>query len=191
MQGVGIFGGTFDPIHLAHLICAQFVFETRELEKIIFIPSNISPHKKDIISANSNDRLEMINLAISEIPYFECSDFEIEKDDISYTVDTLIHYKKKYENLELIIGEDNFNTFNTWKDPNKIIELAKVIVLKRDQKQNNQENIYEKSVVYLDSPNIEISATNIRDRIKNKQSINFLVPEKVQNYIYDNNLYGV
>ncbi|PIW70492.1 MAG: nicotinate (nicotinamide) nucleotide adenylyltransferase [Ignavibacteriales bacterium CG12_big_fil_rev_8_21_14_0_65_30_8] len=191
MKGIGIFGGTFDPIHLGHLICAQYVFETRELEKIIFVPCNKSPHKKDIISANSNNRIEMIKLSISEIPYFVCSDFEIKQDDISYTVDTLIHFKKKYENLELIIGEDNFNTFNSWKDPNKIIELAKVIVLKRDRRENHQENIYEKSVVYLDSPNIEISATNIRNRIKNKQSINFLVPEKVQNYIYDNNLYGI
>ena len=191
MKGIGIFGGTFDPIHLGHLICAQYVFETRELEKIIFVPCNKSPHKEDIISANSNNRIEMIKLSISEIPYFVCSDFEIKQDDISYTVDTLIHFKKKYENLELIIGEDNFNTFNSWKDPNKIIELAKVIVLKRDRRENHQENIYEKSVVYLDSPNIEISATNIRNRIKNKQSINFLVPEKVQNYIYDNNLYGI
>ena len=108
MKAVGIFGGTFDPIHLGHLICAQSVYEKRGLEKIIFIPCKISPHKRDVISSESLHRLEMIKLAIADIPYFDYSDFEINNDRISYSIDTLFHLKKEYENLELIIGEDNF-----------------------------------------------------------------------------------
>ncbi|PJA98782.1 MAG: nicotinate (nicotinamide) nucleotide adenylyltransferase [Ignavibacteriales bacterium CG_4_9_14_3_um_filter_30_11] len=190
MKGVGIFGGTFDPIHLGHLICAQYVFENRDLEKIIFIPSKISPHKKYITTAESHHRLEMIKLAINQIPYFEYSDFEIKKNGISYSIDTLLHYKKQYNNLELIIGEDNFIHFNTWKNPERIVEISKIIMLKRTQFKNDQKNIYANSVVYLNSPNIEISASNIRNRIKNKQPINFLVTKEIRNYIIENNLYG-
>jgi len=132
----------------------------------------------------------MIKLAINQIPYFEYSDFEIKKNGISYSIDTLLHYKKQYNNLELIIGEDNFIHFNTWKNPERIVEISKIIMLKRTQFKNDQKNIYANSVVYLNSPNIEISASNIRNRIKNKQPINFLVTKEIRNYIIENNLYG-
>ena len=189
MKAVGIFGGTFDPIHLGHLICAQYVFEKRELEKIIFIPCKTSPHKTNATSAESLHRLEMIKLAIADIPYFDYSDFEINKKEISYSVDTLLHFKKKYENLELIIGEDNFSSLDTWKQPEKIIELSTIIVLQRNISVTPNKNKFTKSVVYLNSPIIDISATDIRDKIKNNKPINFLVKEKVRLYIYSNNLY--
>jgi len=189
MKGVGIFGGTFDPIHLGHLICAEYVFGKRNLEKIIFIPCKTSPHKTNINSTESLHRLEMIKIAIADIPYFDYSDFEINNDKISYSIDTLTHLKKEYENLELIIGEDNFLGLDTWKNPEKIIELCTILVLKRNLHTNKNENKYAKSVVYLDSPNIDISATDIRNRIQNNQPINFLVTEKVRQYIYANNLY--
>lgn len=189
MKAVGIFGGTFDPIHLGHLICAQSVYEKRKLEKIIFIPCKISPHKRDIISSESLHRLEMIKLAIDDIPYFDYSDFEISKEEISYSVDTLNHFENKYDNLELIMGEDNFLSLDTWKETEKIIELSTIIVLQRNISVTPEKNKYSKSVVYLDSPKIDISATDIRERIKNNKPINFLVTEKVRQYIYLNNLY--
>ncbi len=190
MKAVGIFGGTFDPIHLGHLICAQSVYEKRELEKIIFIPCKISPHKRDIISSESLHRLEMIKLAIDDIPYFDYSDFEISKEEISFSVDTLLHFKNKYDNLELIMGEDNFLSLDTWRKPEEIIELSTIIVLQRNISAIPGKNKYSKSVVYLDSPNIDINATDIRERIKNNRPINFLVTEKVKQYIYSNHLYG-
>jgi len=190
MKAVGIFGGTFDPIHLGHLICSQFIFEKRQLDKIIFVPCKISPHKTNVISAESKHRLEMLKLAISDIPYFEHSDFELNNDGISYSIDTIKYFKKKYNNLELIIGEDNFLKLDTWKEPDKLIELSKIIVLKRQLSGKSKKNKYEKSVVYLNSPLIEISATEIRRKVQNNQPINFLVTEQVRQYIYSNNLYG-
>lgn len=190
MKAVGIFGGTFDPIHLGHLICAQYVFENRNLEKIIFIPCKTSPHKTSVLSTESFHRLEMVKLAIVDIPYFDYSDFEINKEEISYSVDTLLHFKKKYENLELIIGEDNFSSLDSWKQPEKIIKLSTLIVLQRNVSVSPRKNKYAKSVVYLNSPIIDISATDIRDKIKNNKPINFLVKEKVRLYINSNNLYG-
>ena len=132
----------------------------------------------------------MIKLAIADIPYFDYSDFEINKEGISYSVDTLLHFKNKYENLEFIIGEDNFPSLDTWKQPEKIIELSTIIVLQRNISVTPNKNKYAKSVVYLNSPIIDINATDIRDRIKNNRPINFFISEKVRQYIYSNNLYG-
>ena len=128
-------------------------------------------------------------MAIADIPYFDYSDFEINKEGISYSVDTLLHFKNKYENLEFIIGEDNFPSLDTWKQPEKIIELSTIIVLQRNISVTPNKNKFTKSVVYLNSPIIDISATDIRDKIKNNKQINFLVKEKVRLYIYSNNLY--
>ncbi len=189
MKAVGILGGTFDPIHLGHLICAQYVLENRNLEKIIFIPCKISPHKTNVTSADGKHRMEMIKLAITDIPYFESSDYEVQNDGISYTINTLQYLKNKYEKLELIIGEDNFLKLDTWKQPEEIIQLSTVLVLKRDIHAAQKENKFAKSVVYLNSPKIDISATDIRRRVQNNQPINFLVTEKVRRYIYTNNLY--
>ena len=111
MNKVGIFGGTFDPIHLGHLITAQSVREIRKLEKIIFIPSYVSPHKVDVNSASPKDRLEMIKLSIGEISFFDYSEMEINREGVSFTIDTLIEMKKKYDNIEFIIGYDNIFQF--------------------------------------------------------------------------------
>ena len=111
MSRVGIFGGTFDPIHNGHLITAQSVREIRGLDKIIFIPSFISPHKKELIPSSPKYRLDMIKLAIKDIEFFDYSDIEIKKTGISYSVDTLEELKKEYDELEFIIGYDNIFTF--------------------------------------------------------------------------------
>ena len=129
MSKVGIFGGTFDPIHNGHLITAQSVREIRNLDKIIFIPSFASPHKADIHSAEPKHRLEMIKLATESIHFFDYNDYEITKGGISYTVDTLHEFKNRYDDLEFIIGYDNIFKFHTWKDPDEILKLAKVITL--------------------------------------------------------------
>ena len=120
MSSIGIIGGTFDPIHFGHLITAQAVKEIRKLEKIIFIPCNISPHKKENESQNSFHRYEMIRQAVQKTKGLEVSDFEINKGGISYTIDTLNYFRKKYQDIELIIGFDNLLKFDSWKDPDEI-----------------------------------------------------------------------
>ncbi len=190
MSAVGIFGGTFDPIHVGHLISAQFVKEIRELEKIIFVPAFISPFKGNDKSSEPQDRLEMIKLSIDKIKYFEVSDFEINNKDVSYTINTLKHFKKKYNQVELIIGLDNLFEFHKWKEPEEILKLTKLIVMKRktEEKPESKNKFYGQAV-FIDTPVIEISSTKIRERIKNDLQVDFLVTPEVKKYIYKLNLY--
>jgi nicotinate-nucleotide adenylyltransferase len=190
MKAVGIFGGTFDPVHNGHLITAQSILEKRNLEKIIFVPCNISPHKINRVTAEAHHRLQMIKIAISNFPKFEYSDYEIKTGDISYTLDTLKEFSKIYSKLELIIGYDNLIKFDAWREPDKILELAKLVVMKRSHESNL--NIFHKyfgKAIYVDTPIIEISSSKIRERIANGQIIDALVPEKVKEYIYAFELY--
>ncbi len=190
MKPVGIFGGTFDPVHFGHLITAQAVKEIRNLEKIIFIPNYISPHKTDIKSSSAVHRLAMLNLAIKNISYFECSDIEAKDKEISYTVNTLKILKEKYEKLELIIGFDNIIKFDTWKNPDDILKLADLVVLEREtNKKSFKKDKYFQSAFFVDTPTIEISSTEIRERVKQGRPINFLVPQSVKEYIYKFKLY--
>jgi len=190
MSRVGIFGGTFDPIHNGHLITAQSVKEIRELEKIIFIPAYISPHKQHAKASNAKHRFNMLNLAMDEIPFFECSDFEIKQHTISYTIDTLREFKKHYDEIDLIIGYDNIFQFHTWKDPDEIFKLANVVVLKRKSSHPiDYVDKYVESAHFVETRGIEISATDIRNRVHASLPIYYLVPEKVLEYINENKLY--
>jgi nicotinate-nucleotide adenylyltransferase len=190
MSKVGLFGGTFDPVHLGHLITAQSVREIRKLDKIIFIPSFISPHKTGLKSASPGKRLEMIKLSISGIDFFEYSDFEIKRKSVSYTLDTLTEMKKKYDEIEFIVGYDNIFQFHTWKNPDELLKLAKIVVLKRKSSYAPPEkDKYYEAAEFVQTRGIEISATDIRNRVKNGLPINYLVTEKVRDYIYSNKLY--
>jgi len=189
-QKIGIFGGTFDPIHYGHLITAQYVLEKRKLDKIIFIPCYISPHKTNQNISNPVHRLNMLKLAIEKIPYFELNDYEIRKGNISYTYDTILELRKTYNYIELIIGYDNLIVFDKWHKPDEILDLVKLIVMKRtvDKEPGTKNKYFEKAII-LDTPTIEISSTEIRDRVKKNMPIDFLVPEKVKSYIHEHKLY--
>jgi len=187
---IGIFGGTFDPIHHGHLITAQSVFLKRKLDKVIFIPCFISPHKINVEYSSPEHRLNMVKTAIDGIPYFDVSDFEINKGDVSYTYNTLLEFSKEYEKIELIIGFDNLLKFDSWHNPDEILELAKLVVLKRHSDAGTKDfHKYYGKATYVDSPTIDISGTEIRDRIKKELPIDFLVPDNIREYILNNNLY--
>jgi nicotinate-nucleotide adenylyltransferase len=189
-MAVGIYGGSFDPIHFGHLITTQSVFEKRGLDKILFIPSHISPLKQDICATDDYHRFKMAELALSPFPFFEVSDFEIKKNDVSYTIDSLRYFKNFYDEIELIIGFDNLAVFDKWQNPDEIFEIAKVIVMMRhmDNIQTGRNKYFEKAIL-IDTPNIEISSTDIRSRIKENLPIDYLVPTAVKEYISKNNLY--
>jgi len=190
MKTVGIFGGSFDPIHIGHLITTRFVYEQRNLEKIIFMPCNISPLKPSILLVKPEHRLKMLKLALEPFSFFEVSDYEILKSETSYTIDTLLELKKTYESIELIIGYDNLLIFDKWHQPDKILDLAKLIVMKRKTDIDSKViNKYMNLAYVIDTPSIEISATDIRNRLQNGRSIDYLVPRKVKEYIQENNLY--
>src|SRR3989339_624433 len=184
MKPIGILGGSFDPIHLGHLITSYDVLEKRNLEKIIFVPCHISPHKTDQKPTDDIHRLNMVNLAIEQYPYFESSDYEIRKGDVSYTYNTLLELKKTYDQIELIIGFDNLIVFDKWFRPDDILQLAKVVVMKREIDYiPAKHNKYFDSVILLETTLIDISSTEIRERVKNGASIDYLVPSKVKEYI--------
>lgn len=186
---IGLYGGTFDPIHFGHLITATYVKEIRQLDKIIFMPCYISPLRQQELRLSSVDRYNMVKSSISEIPYFSVSDLEINRAEISYTIDTIKELKKTYNDIELIIGYDNLLVFDKWKDPDEIFNLVKVIVVNRKVEIIPLNNTYFPDAILIDNPLIEISASQIRNRIANNLNIDFLVPQIVKEYIYKNKLY--
>ncbi|MBU1098893.1 MAG: nicotinate-nucleotide adenylyltransferase [Bacteroidetes bacterium] len=190
MERIGILGGTFDPIHIGHLITAQVVFEQRGLDKIIFVPCHISPHKIDHNAAESIHRMSMVNLAIKNIPHFTSSDYEITKGEISYSLNTVLEFKKIYDDIELIIGYDNLISFDKWHKPDEIIKHVKLVVMKRtsDESSKSQDKYFDHAI-FVDTPLIEISSTSIRERIASKSPIDYFVPDAVRDYIFENNVY--
>jgi nicotinate-nucleotide adenylyltransferase len=188
---IGIFGGTFDPIHNGHLITAERVCELRNLDKIIFIPCYISPLKQSIKSSAGKYRLELLKLAISDNPKFDYSDIELQKKSVSYSIDTINKFKKKYKEIDLIIGYDNLEVFDKWKEPDEIIKLVNLVVMKRKTDNGlKQSNKYFTNAICVDTPAIEISSTDIRERVRNNLSIRYLIPDKVRDYIYRYKLYS-
>ncbi len=192
MAHVGIMGGSFDPIHIGHLITAQSVLEKRNLSKIIFVPCYISPHKVGFNSTEHLHRLEMVRRATASNPKFEVSDYEIKKGDISFTVDTVEHFRNQYEELDLIIGFDNLISFDNWKEPDRILEMANLVVLKRSNfSASFSLHSYFGKAIFVDTPVIEISSTMIRERIRDGKFYDYFVPKEVADYIKEHKLYSV
>lgn len=191
MKKVAIFGGSFNPIHVGHLITAQYVREICALDKIIFIPCYISPHKTDFKPVESDLRLEMVKLAIAHNPHFGVSNFELKKGGVSYTIDTIRHLQKKYDKIDLIIGYDNLLVFDKWKNPDELVKLVNLIVLKRntDKRKYLKKNKYFQFANIINSPVVDISSSEIRTRIKEGKSIDYLVSEPVKKYIVSHKLY--
>jgi nicotinate-nucleotide adenylyltransferase len=183
---IGIFGGTFNPPHFGHLIVAEHVRTELDLNKIIFIPSFISPHKQEGESELAVQRLAMTKLAISDNPKFKCSDIEIVNKETSFTIHTLEQLKRENssDSFFLIIGMDNYLTFQLWKDPNRILELSTLVVMNRPGYPKQVNEVFgTKNTVFVDVPNIDISSSNIRSRVKEQNSIHYLVPKNVEEYI--------
>jgi len=184
---IGILGGTFNPIHLGHLILAEEVRQKIGLTKVIFVPANLPPHKNDEIIP-AHHRLKMVKLAISGNPHFSVSDIEIKRGGRSYTIDTIKEFKKIYssEELHFIIGSDLFKYLNEWKDLREITTLVKFIVATRPG--FSLENLPD-YMTTIDIRAVDISAYEIRQCIRQNRSFRYLVPEAVRNYIIRKGLY--
>lgn len=189
---IGIFGGTFNPPHVGHLIVAEQVITMLGLDKIIFIPSFISPHKQEGESDVAEHRLTMTKLAISGNPKFKCSDIEILKKETSYSIHTLEQLKRENaaDTFFLIIGMDNYLTFQLWKEPHRILELTTLVVLNRPGYPQQVNEVFgTRNTVFVDVPNIDISSSDIRKRVKERRSIQYLVPKNVEEYISASGLF--
>ncbi|MEK9139187.1 MAG: nicotinate-nucleotide adenylyltransferase [Bacteroidota bacterium] len=191
-MNIGVLGGTFNPPHLGHLIVAERVREELGLAKILFIPSAVSPHKQHLDLVDPSCRMEMVQLALLGQQFFEASDLEVSRGGVSYTVDTLEHLKSMYQGvrLHLLIGMDNLGEFNTWRLPEKIGELAQVVVMTRPGFQDHPVSDGSRMKFMLcQVPEIGISSRDIRERVKQGKSIRYLVPKPVESYIHYRKLY--
>ncbi|MBN1541874.1 nicotinate (nicotinamide) nucleotide adenylyltransferase [candidate division KSB1 bacterium] len=190
---VAIFGGTFDPIHQAHLILAECVREQLDLDRLLFVPSAVSPHKLDRPISHPHHRLEMVRLALQNNPNFGFCSEEIERGGTSFTVDTLDQVRKKYQldrsNFFLVIGADNLVEFHTWKEPERILRLAQLAVLARTRVEIRKESLLFREYLRIDAPLIEISSSRIRQLVCKGKSIRYLLPDAVIDYIHKHHLY--
>lgn len=198
---VGIMGGTFNPIHNGHLILAQEALEQALLDQVLFIPSGVSYMKNANDIVDANHRYQMVSLAIEENPCFAISDIEIKRAGNTYTCDTLMALEEIMPEAELyfIIGDDTLFSMETWYHPEVIFKKAKIVVAIREQsnrdalvlKKNALETKFGGTILLLDTSTVEISSTKIREKLSKKQSISYLVPKKVQQYIEEHHLYTI
>jgi nicotinate-nucleotide adenylyltransferase len=189
---LGIFGGTFNPVHIGHLIAAQEVREKMRLSRVIFVPSAYPPHKIEQDLASARHRLNMLKLAIDKISGFSISTLEIERGGKSYSVDTMRQFKKQYSKTTkffFILGIDAAAEIFTWKEVNNFLRLCKIIAVNRPglSLKNVSKKPPSKHIVSVIP--IGISSSLIRKRITEGKPINYLVPEKVEKYIKRHKLY--
>ncbi len=187
---LGILGGTFDPIHLGHLYLARKVLQKLSLDKIIFIPTYLQPHKKNVKTTPSRHRYSMTKLAIKNNKRFSLSSIEVKRKGRSYSVQTLQQLRKKYgPSVEIffITGSDSLKDIGKWKDLKEILSLCKFVVVKRPH--FAIKNLpYDFIILHIDAK--DISAADIRRKIKKGQPVDKLVSAKVKNYIRRHGLYA-
>lgn len=193
----GLFGGTFNPIHKAHIYMGKAVKEKMNLDKVIYIPAGNPPHKL-AEDTSAQNRLNMVNLAVNDIDFFEVSDYEIFKKTYSYSVETVAHFKNIYPKDEFvfIIGEDSLNSIDTWYKPDVLLSLCKFAVVGRGGFYSNMPKQIEKlkkdygaDITYVKTGEINVSSSMIREKIQRNEDVSEFLDEKVLKYITDNALY--
>jgi nicotinate-nucleotide adenylyltransferase len=206
MKSVALFGGTFNPIHFGHLAIAEEVRTKYNLDKVIFIPTNLPPHKESSDLADAKKRSVMTYLATVSNPCFDVSTFEIDRGGRSYSIDTVKHFHQFFgDKVELyfIVGADMLMEISAWKSIEELLKICRFIAVSRPgydvQKIFNQHflasNNYSiaadliENILIEDMTMLDISATNIRRRVKEWKSIKYLVPELVEQFIHNQQLY--
>ncbi len=198
---IGILGGTFDPIHLGHLIVAEDVRQKLGLSEVLFIPAGRPwlKLKEEKAITPAKHRLAMVKLAIASNPYFKVSTAEIDRPRLSYTIDTILELKAKLgakAEIYFIVGPDALAEFPKWKEPARLLELCQVVGIGRPSHAQTDLRKLERNVpgatkriMLLDVPQIDISSSAIRKRVAHGLSIRYLVPEAVEKYIREHKLY--
>ena len=200
---VGIFGGSFNPIHLAHLVLAEYAREGQGLDKVVFVPASRPPHKSQAPLAPAQDRLEMLRLALGHNPHFEVSAIELERDGPSYTLVTARELAKTLGSdaeLHLIIGSDSLYDMPAWWHADELIREVRIVCLERPgfpleclaelEERFGAGAVAEVRRGVVAAPLLQISSTEIRRRIARGRSVRYLVPEPVREYIAAHGLYA-
>ena len=198
---IGVMGGTFDPIHIGHLILGEAACEQFGLDRVYYMPAGNPPHKQHREGrASDEERIEMVRLAISGNPRFELSLLEMNEDGYSYTYRTMETLNEQHPDTEFffIIGADSLFDFDEWKCPERITAACRVVAATRNQ---TDPKIFDQLIALrreqfgdrflkLDTPNLDISSANLRDRIASGQSVKYYIPDPVLSYIQDHHIYA-
>lgn len=175
---IGVFGGAFDPPHIGHLVAAQDVFETLQLDLLLVIPSARPPHREAALEAR--DRLSLARTAFEGDARIEVSDIELRRSGPSWTVDTLREIRNRWNprELVLVIGADQYRTFDSWRDPEAILELAELAVMPREGVSPEQDPRFP----FVEAPvtRVDVSSTGVRDRLSKGLTVRYLVPGSIR-----------
>ncbi len=199
LKSLGILGGTFNPIHYGHIVAAECARDAFHLDRVLFVPAARPPHKDLDEVLDSQHRFEMVKIAVKDNPDFEVSALELERKGLSYTVDTIASYQQEYPGAKIffIIGVDALLLINTWKDVERLATLCNFIVVTRPGYQLSHEEehfceipdvIWEK-ILLVPIPELFISSSDIRQRVAQGQTIKYLLPPAIEEYILKNDLY--
>jgi nicotinate-nucleotide adenylyltransferase len=198
-MNIGVLGGTFDPVHNGHLVVAEVVRERLNLAEVIFVPAGQPWLKADKPITPAKHRLQMLRLSLADRPYFKISTLEIERAGPSYTIDTIIELRSKInagDELFFILGQDNLAQLPQWREPSRLIQLCYLVAVSRPGSPRPNLKTLEASlpgisprVMMMDEPHVDISASDIRERVGQGLSVRHLVPELVNRYIKENRLY--
>ena len=195
---LGIYGGTFDPVHYAHLLAAEQCREQCRLDEVWFIPAAAPPHKPTLTISSGQARAEMLEIAIAGHARFRVDRRELEREGLSYTVDTLADIRSEDPSRELflLLGADSVADFDTWREPERILELATLMAVNRGRARPDLSaferrfgTAAHKRVLHVDMPAVDLAATDIRERIHSGRSIRFMTPRGVEAYIAQHGLY--
>jgi nicotinate-nucleotide adenylyltransferase len=212
---LGLLGGTFNPIHLGHLRGVEAAREALNLDKVCFIPAALPPHKNERPEVSAAQRLEMVRLAVKDNPAFFVSDVELSRGGTSYSIDTVLYFRKQYPEAGLffVVGLDSFLEVTTWKRYEDLFSLCHFVVLNRiGSKRSSLSDLAPRSfwadfrhggnanhwihgptglsTVFLDGPLTDISSSEIRERIRTRRSVRYMMKEKVEAYIHKRGFYS-
>lgn len=187
---IGVFGGTFDPPHLAHLVVASEMFARLNLDDLVFVPAG-DPWQKSTL-ASSDQRFDMVSLAIEGDNRFRASRIDIDRDGPTYMVDTLTDIQTRHPNAELfcIVGSDVLPGMHTWHEVDRLAELARFVCAIRPGHSPNQPALTSLTVDFIEVPLIDVSSTDVRHRVFEGEPIRYIVPDAVADYIATHNLFG-
>jgi nicotinate-nucleotide adenylyltransferase len=193
---LGIFGGSFDPPHVGHLLAAVDAYESLALDKLYFVPAATQPLKVGMSAAAAHQRLAMVTLLVGADPRFGVDAVEIDRAGLSYTVDTLETFAQRFPQAErfFLIGEDAMAAFGAWRNPEQILKLAKLAILRRQGGLGNVSTVDSEpslpsGTIALATRLVDVSSTEIRDRVRSGKSIRGFVPESVAAFIETERLY--
>lgn len=188
---VGIFGGTFDPFHVGHLVVAQDALELLELDRMVFVPAGTPPHKDPSEVSSAETRAAMVRAGVGDDPRFAVDDLELRRPGTSWTVDTLraLAQADPDHDLFLLMGADQLADFHRWREPHEVARLASVVVMARDGEQPRVADGFALDPLVVPVTRLDISSTRIRARVREGRSIRYLVPDGVLRIIREERLY--